>query len=239
MGGHCPALSPPRARRASQKRSAGERADSGIGLELRPRCLEQVGVSLGEAVAGVGSQRHPGRDMVDESSRRGVPVGKRWARVRVQRTANETSYPGHVAGPASRVLGQNGPSRRSTTRNPHATHRSRPARPVCSSAGGESGSGWRGQHWDVGEPLEPVPAVGRPVNHPVPHPGSEGSTGLLTLAASTNRGAVSHRARGIVCETHLGMIGTDPARAHAWVTIDGVVLQSAIDEPITPLASFC
>jgi len=47
------------------------------------------------------------------------------------------------------------------------------------------------------------------------------------------------RCRGIACETHLGMIGTDPARAHAWVTIDGVVLQGAIDEPITPLASFC
>jgi Transglutaminase-like superfamily len=33
------------------------------------------------------------------------------------------------------------------------------------------------------------------------------------------------RRRGIGCEAHLGVTGTDPLEAHAWITVCGVVVQ--------------
>ena len=44
--------------------------------------------------------------------------------------------------------------------------------------------------------------------------------------------------RGIPNEAHLGVVSTSPFSAHAWVTVDGSVVQGgSVAEP-TPLASF-
>jgi hypothetical protein len=45
------------------------------------------------------------------------------------------------------------------------------------------------------------------------------------------------RRRGVPCELHLGISGTDPLAAHAWVTAGGGVVQGGPVGHITPLAT--
>ena len=45
------------------------------------------------------------------------------------------------------------------------------------------------------------------------------------------------RRRGIACELHLGITGTAPLAAHAWVTAGGAVVQGGPVGHITPLAT--
>ncbi|GIJ46761.1 hypothetical protein Val02_36470 [Virgisporangium aliadipatigenens] len=45
------------------------------------------------------------------------------------------------------------------------------------------------------------------------------------------------RRRGIACELHLGITGTAPLAAHAWVTAGGAVVQGGPIGHITPLAT--
>lgn len=44
------------------------------------------------------------------------------------------------------------------------------------------------------------------------------------------------RRRDIPCETHLGVIGTDPFETHAWVTAAGRVVQGGPVDHVTELA---
>jgi Transglutaminase-like superfamily len=44
--------------------------------------------------------------------------------------------------------------------------------------------------------------------------------------------------RGIACEAHLGVVGTRPLATHAWVTVNGVVVQGGPVRGATELASF-
>jgi Transglutaminase-like superfamily len=44
--------------------------------------------------------------------------------------------------------------------------------------------------------------------------------------------------RGIPNEAHLGVVSTSPFSAHAWVTVDGAVVQGGRAAEPTPLASF-
>jgi hypothetical protein len=44
--------------------------------------------------------------------------------------------------------------------------------------------------------------------------------------------------RGIPSETHLGVMATAPFAAHAWVTVNGTVVQGAPVADATPLAAF-
>lgn len=44
--------------------------------------------------------------------------------------------------------------------------------------------------------------------------------------------------RGIPNRTHLGVVSTSPFSAHAWVTVNGAVVQGGRAEEPTPLASF-
>ena len=46
------------------------------------------------------------------------------------------------------------------------------------------------------------------------------------------------RRRGIPCETHLGVVETRPLAAHAWVTVNGVVVQGGTVAGITEVAAF-
>ena len=46
------------------------------------------------------------------------------------------------------------------------------------------------------------------------------------------------RRRGIACESHLGMIESDPISAHAWVTVGGMVVQGGPVSHVTELAHF-
>ena len=46
------------------------------------------------------------------------------------------------------------------------------------------------------------------------------------------------RRRGIPCETHLGVVETRPLAAHAWVTVNGVVVQGGAVAGITEVAAF-
>ena len=45
------------------------------------------------------------------------------------------------------------------------------------------------------------------------------------------------RRRGIDCETHLGIVSTAPFSAHAWVSVDGVVVQGGPVPHITEIAT--
>ena len=45
------------------------------------------------------------------------------------------------------------------------------------------------------------------------------------------------RRRGIRCETHLGIVSTAPFSAHAWVSVEGVVLQGGPVRHITEIAT--
>jgi hypothetical protein len=46
------------------------------------------------------------------------------------------------------------------------------------------------------------------------------------------------RRRGIPCLTHLGVVGTGPLAAHAWVTVNGAVVQGGAVAEITEVAVF-
>jgi hypothetical protein len=46
------------------------------------------------------------------------------------------------------------------------------------------------------------------------------------------------RRRGIVCDSHLGMIQSDPVTAHAWVTVGGTVVQGGPVGHVKELAVF-
>ena len=46
------------------------------------------------------------------------------------------------------------------------------------------------------------------------------------------------RRRGIPCEAHLGIVETAPFAAHAWITVNGVVVQGGTVSGITELATF-
>jgi hypothetical protein len=50
--------------------------------------------------------------------------------------------------------------------------------------------------------------------------------------------AVLLRRRGIECQTHLGIVRRTPFLAHAWATVDGVVVQGGDTTGITELAAF-
>jgi hypothetical protein len=45
------------------------------------------------------------------------------------------------------------------------------------------------------------------------------------------------RRRGIPCEVHLGILGTRPLAAHAWVTAGGLVVQGGRIDDVTALAT--
>jgi len=45
------------------------------------------------------------------------------------------------------------------------------------------------------------------------------------------------RRRGIPCELHLGIMGTRPLAAHAWVTVGGLAIQRGGTRGITALAT--
>lgn len=46
------------------------------------------------------------------------------------------------------------------------------------------------------------------------------------------------RRRGIDCVSHLGVVQTDPFRAHAWVTVNGSVVQGATSADVSELGRF-
>jgi hypothetical protein len=46
------------------------------------------------------------------------------------------------------------------------------------------------------------------------------------------------RRRGIACDSHLGVIGSDPVTAHAWVTVGGTVVQGGPVGHVRELAVF-
>lgn len=46
------------------------------------------------------------------------------------------------------------------------------------------------------------------------------------------------RRRGIACVSHLGVVQTDPFRAHAWVTVNGSVVQGAVSRDVFELGRF-
>jgi hypothetical protein len=56
------------------------------------------------------------------------------------------------------------------------------------------------------------------------------------LARAVTTRAMLHR-RGIRCELHLGLTGTRPLAAHAWVTAGGGVVQGGPVGPVTPVAT--
>jgi hypothetical protein len=46
------------------------------------------------------------------------------------------------------------------------------------------------------------------------------------------------RRRGIDCVSHLGVVQSDPFRAHAWVTVNGSVVQGAVRRDVSELGRF-
>ena len=46
------------------------------------------------------------------------------------------------------------------------------------------------------------------------------------------------RRREIGCVSHLGVVGTDPVRAHAWVSVNGAVVQGAPVHNVVEVARF-
>ncbi len=91
---------------------------------------------------------------------------------------------------------------------------------------------------DPDEPSAPPPAddvmrIGRAVDrvaavlpwHPVCLPRAVAVASML-------------RRRGIECRAHLGVTSTEPPEAHAWVTVDGIVVQGGPVNNVTELASF-
>ena len=46
------------------------------------------------------------------------------------------------------------------------------------------------------------------------------------------------RRRGVPCDSHLGVMKTDPVTAHAWVTVGGTVVQGAPVDHVKELAVF-
>ncbi len=105
--------------------------------------------------------------------------------------------------------------------------------------------------------LMSAPRVHRLLGVPVgPSPVAEGSPGkrATTVARAVTRIAAllpwrpnclpqaiatrwMLRRRGICCETHLGVVSTAPFSAHAWVSVDGVVLQGGPVRHITEIAT--
>lgn len=96
-------------------------------------------------------------------------------------------------------------------------------RPRRVSSGEDASTGASPEAWRIGGAVERVAAV-LPW-HPVCLPRAVAATSML-------------RRRGISCEAHLGVIETNPPRAHAWVTVGGVVVQGAPIDSVTELAAF-
>ena len=46
------------------------------------------------------------------------------------------------------------------------------------------------------------------------------------------------RRRGIACKGHVGVVSTSPLEAHAWITVDGRVVQGGPVRDATELAAF-
>lgn len=96
----------------------------------------------------------------------------------------------------------------------------------------------------LGRPSPSIPELPRPPDPRGPRVGRavERVAAVLPWRPRCLPQAVAVRAmlrrRGIPCHCHLGVVQTKPLTAHAWVTVDGVVVQGGPVHHATELASF-